>query len=247
MCFERSDQMNCLITGASLGIGHNLAYKFASLGYNLFLTYYTNKNLCIKLQKELESKYQIKCYIEKCDLKKEEDIKNVIDSFQKKLGKLNILVNNADTYADEILDNKTKESFMETLEVNVVGTFLMIKYSSKIMDNGMIINMSSTDGIDTYNEYNLDYAISKAAIIQMTKSMSLIFKGIKTIAIAPNWVKTESTMSVDKSFLDSELKRIGQKELIEIDTVVDKIIDAINNPNIKSGEVIRIETNERIN
>ena len=247
MCFERSGQMNCLITGASLGIGHSLAYKFASLGYNLFLTYYTNKDLCIKLQKELESKYKIKCYIKKCDLKKEEDIKNVIDSFQKKLGKLNILINNADTYADEILDNKTKESFMETLEVNVVGTFLMIKYSSKIMDNGMIINMSSTDGIDTYNEYNLDYAISKAAIIQMTKSMSLILKGIKTIAIAPNWVKTESTMSVDKSFLDSELKRIGQKELIEIDTVVDKIIDAINNPNIKSGEVIRIETNERIN
>ena len=100
--------------------------------------------------------------------------------------------------------------------------------------------MASTDGIDTYSIYNLDYAISKAGIIQLTKSMSLIFPNIKTIAIAPNWVNTESTMEINEEYLKQELKRIGQEKLIKVDTVTDKIISIINNKNIKSGEVIKI-------
>ena len=133
---------------------------------------------------------------------------------------------------------------MRVLEVNVVGTFLMTKYAIKIMKDGIVINMASTDGIDTYNEYNLDYAVSKAGIIQMTKCLSLIDKNIKFIAIAPNWVNTESTMEVDKNYLAMELKRIGQKELIDIETVVDKIISVINDKNIKSGDVIKIYENK---
>ena len=87
---------------------------------------------------------------------------------------------------------------------------------------------------------NLDYAISKAGIIQLTKSMSLIFSNIKTIARAPNWVNTESTMEINEEYLKQELKRIGQEKLIKVDTVTDKIISIINNKNIKSGEVIKI-------
>ena len=70
--------------------------------------------------------------------------------------------------------------------------------------------------------------------------MSLIFPNIKTIAIAPNWVETESTLEIDKTYLENELKRIGQEKLISIDTVSNKIIDIIKNNNIKSGEVIKI-------
>ena len=128
---------------------------------------------------------------------------------------------------------------MQVLEVNVVGTFLMTKYLIENIED-FVINMSSTDGIDTYSIYNLDYAISKSAIIQLTKSMSLIFSNIKTIAIAPNWVETESTLEIDKTYLENELKRIGQEKLISIDTVSNKIIDIIKNNNIKSGEVIKI-------
>ena len=128
---------------------------------------------------------------------------------------------------------------MQVLEVNVVGTFLMTKYLIENIKD-FVINMSSTDGIDTYSIYNLDYAISKSAIIQLTKSMSLIFPNIKTIAIAPNWVETESTLEIDKTYLENELKRIGQEKLISIDTVSNKIIDIIKNNNIKSGEVIKI-------
>lgn len=167
--------MNCLITGASLGIGAKLAIRMASLNYNLFLTYYSNKNLIEKVREEIISKYNVKCYIKKCDLAREDDIKELIQEFKDKLGKLDILVNNAATYNDNLLDNKTKLEFMNVLEVNVVGTFLVTKYALDIMNKeAIIINMASTDGIDTYNIYNLDYAVSKAGIIQMTKSLALI-------------------------------------------------------------------------
>ena len=106
--------------------------------------------------------------------------------------------------------------------------------------NSIIINMASTDGIDTYSIYNIDYAVSKAGIIQLTKSFSLILNNIKSIAIAPNWVATPSTIKMNQDYLKTELKRLKQNRLISIDTVTNKIIQVINDKNIKSGEVITI-------
>lgn len=222
--------MNCLITGASYGIGKNLAIKFAKLGYNLFLTYYTNEELCKKIQTEIQTKYNVKCIIKKLDLSNENSIKESIKVFKEHYNSLDILINNASTYCDNLIMDKTKNEFMKVLEVNVVGTFLITKYLHHLMNkNSIIINMSSTDGINTYNEYNIDYSVSKAAIIQLTKSLSYIYKEQKVIAVAPNWVKTESTNKVNKDFLEKELKRINQKELISVDKVTDKIIQIINN------------------
>lgn len=233
--------MNCLITGASLGIGRELALKFASLGHNLFLTYFNNKEQAIKLKKEIENKYKVKCYIEYLDLKKEETIKKIITLFKEKLGNIDILINNASTSKDNLFFDKTKEEFSEVLEVNIIGTFLMSQYAVKIMNKkSIIINMASTDGIDTYNIYNIDYAVSKAGIIQLTKSMALILKNIKIIAIAPNWVLTESTKEMNQEYLKEELKRIGQEQLITKEKVVEVIINVINDNTIRSGEVIKI-------
>lgn len=228
--------MDCLITGASLGIGRELAIKMASLGYNLYLTYYSNLELINKLKIEIEKKYKVKCKIKKCDLSLEEDIKELF----KDIESLDVLVNNAATYEDNLIEDIGKSQFMKVLEVNVVGTFLVSRYAlDKLSENGVIVNMSSTDGIDTYSRYNTSYAVSKAGIIQLTKSLA-ISTNKKVIAIAPNWVDTESTKMVDKNYLESELKRIGQERLIEVERVVDIIIDSINNQDIKSGDVIKI-------
>lgn len=238
--------MNCLITGASLGIGHDLALKMASLNYDLLLTYNKNEEGCRKLQQEIISKYKVNCFIEKCNLISEQDIKKVIDRFQKKFGNIDVLVNNASVSKDNLIEDKTKKEFMEVLEVNLVGTFLMSKYvSSFIKKGGVIINMSSTDGIDTYSIYNIDYAVSKAGIIQLTKSFALSFPEFRTIAVAPNWVDTESTREMSQEYLQEELKRIGQSQLISKEKVIDEIIHIIVDKSIKSGSLIRIEEEEK--
>ena len=234
--------MNCLITGASTGIGHDLALKLASQNYNLLLTYNSNELLCKKLQKEIKNSYNIKCFIEKCDLRNEEDIKHIISTFQNKLGKLDVLVNNASVSHDNLIIDKTKEEFMDVLNVNLIGTFLMSKYAINILNNNsIIINMTSTDGIDTCSLYNIDYSASKAGIIQLTKVFALSYNNFRTVAIAPNWVDTESTREMDEKYLQDELIRIDQKRLISKEEVIKKIIHIIVDKNIKSGSLIRID------
>ena len=234
--------MNCLITGAGIGIGRSLALKLASLGNNIYITYLTNEVKTKELQKEIINNYSIQCYIKKCDLRSEEEIKLVIEDFYNKLGNIDLLINNASVSHDDLIGNKTKEEFMDVLEVNLVGYFLMTKYAVNYMKNdSIVINMSSTDGIDTQSIYNIDYAASKAGIISLTKSFALTYSNIKFISIAPNWVDTESTREMNQEYLKEELKRINQKELITIDYVVNKIIHIIVDKNIKNGSLIRID------
>ncbi len=233
--------MNCLITGSSIGIGRSLAIKLASLNNNVYITYLSNELKAKELQKEIIKNYNVQCFIKKCDLRSEEEIINVVNDFKNKLGNINLLVNNASISHDNLIIDKTKEQFMDVLNVNLVGTFLMTKYAISDMNEGIVINMASTDGIDTQSIYNIDYSASKAGIISLTKSFALSYQNIKFISIAPNWVDTESTREMNQDYLNKELKRINQKKLITIDNVVNKIIHTIVDKNIKSGDLIRID------
>ena len=233
--------MNCLITGASVGIGKSLALKLASLNNNIYITYLSNEIKAKELQEQIINNYHVKCFIKKCDLRNEENIKNVINDFYNKLGNIDLLINNASISHDNLIVDKTKKEFMNVLEVNLVGTFLMTKHSLNYMKDGIVINMSSTDGIDTESIYNIDYASSKAGIISLTRCFALTRQDIKFVSIAPNWVDTESTREMNQEYLKEELKRINQKELIKVDYVVNKIIHIIGDKNIKSGSLIRID------
>ena len=123
-----------------------------------------------------------------------------------------------------------------------MGCFLCNQIYSRYIDNGLIINISSTDGIDTYSEYSIGYSISKAGIINMSKSIS-ISTGNKILCICPNWIDTSSTRSMNKEYLDSELIRIGQDRLITLDEFIDGF-DKIVNGNFNSGDIFRIDVKE---
>ena len=174
------------------------------------------------------------------DVTNEEEIVDISN----KIDNIDLLINLSAISKDNNYLDKTKEEFMKVLEVNLVGMFLVIKhFSKKINNNGLIINMSSTDGIDTYNELSIDYSASKAGIISLTKTFSLIFDNIKVISIAPNWVNTSSVKEMNQEYLKDELKRIGQPRLIEVEELTEKINELINSNDLVSGEVYRIEGN----
>lgn len=220
-----------LITGASKGIGNTLA--------NILYRYHAS---IIGIYNK--TKFKAPFITFKCDLKKENDIKKLFNFIKDKYGKLDCLINCASVSIDNDLYEKSKKEFMEVLEVNLVGTFLMCKYASFLMERGVIINISSTDAIDTYNVYNMDYAASKAGIINLTKSLALKLPYIKICALAPNWIDTESTREMDPEFLKSELERIGQKKLLTKEEVALKIIELIINDDYISGSVVRMDVNE---
>ena len=232
-----------LVTGTSRGVGCAIVNYFASLGVNIIMTYHDKKNEIIKLENELEEKYHVNVDSYYLDLSDEKSVKELSRNVKNKYQKIDYLVNNASISLDSYLFDKTKKEFMNVLETNVVGTFLMIKYFDEIVD-GYIFNMSSTDGIDTGSIYSIDYNASKAAINSLTKTFSLESNNT-IISICPNWIDTESTREMDKDYLDSELKRIKQNKLIGV-SVIPKVIDDCINNKVPTGSLIRIEGDEDV-
>ena len=141
---------------------------------------------------------------------------------------------------DNDIYDKSKDEFIKVLEVNLVGTFLTCKYASQIMDKGVIVNVSSTNANDTYNILSMDYDASKAGVTNLSKNLANRFPNLRVVALEPNWVDTDSTLEMDQEYLQNELKRVKQKELLTKEEVAAKIIEIIINDNIVSGSVVRM-------
>lgn len=228
-----------LITGASFGIGKEIATTFAKENYNVIITYKNSKKESLILSEELSLKYNIECTSYYLDITKENSIKKLYKNIIKKYKNIDILINNAavDNY-DNLLDKKTKD-IKNVINTNLIGTFLMIKYYELNKNKGTIISLASTDGINTYTPERFEYCASKAAIINMTKSLSMALKN-KIYSISPNWVKTESVLEMNPNELKKELKRINQKNLIDPIIISNKIKEIITK-DIPTGENIIIE------
>lgn len=228
-----------LITGCALGIGREMALELARDGYNIIGTYNTSLDEVKKLKTRIEA-IGVNFEYYKLDLRNEEEIKNFCNDVRIKYNKIDVLVNNAAKSIDNSFNDKTKEEFMEVLEVNLVGPFLMIKNLYNIMNNGVIINISSTDGINTYSVLNMDYSASKAGLINLTKSIALELNDIRVYAICPNWVNTESIRNMSQEYLKVEMQRVGQNKLIEPKEVAKKVIELIES-NLNSGSIVIME------
>ena len=227
-----------LITGCNRGIGKEIVNYFANFGVNIIMTYHDKKDDTIKLEDDIKEKYHVNVESFYLDLSSEESVKNLYNEISNKYQKIDYLINNAALSLDNDIFDKNHDEFMSVLEVNVVGTFLMMKYFDKMVD-GFIFNMSSTDGIDTGSIYSVDYNASKAGINSITKTFSMVSSN-KIIGICPNWVDTISTSEMDSNYLQSELERIGQTKLISAKTIPKVIDDCIKN-DITTGTIIRIE------
>ena len=233
-----------LVTGAGTGIGAATAIMFAKNGYNVIIHYNKSYEEALKVDEECK-KYGIDTLLVKADIANEIEIKEMIDKILIKYSKIDVLINNAGIAIDTLFSDKTKENFMKTLEVNLVGTFLVSKYVSEIMlknKYGRIINISSTNGIDKYFPMCLDYDASKAGIISLTHNLALQLKPyINVNCIAPGWIGTENELKdVDLEYIKSEeekifVGRIGKPEEVASLALflASKEADYINNEVIK--------------
>lgn len=235
-----------LITGSSKGIGAACAIELAKNNCNVVINYNNSFEEANKIKEEC-LKYNVQVLVIKADISKEEEVINMVEEIKKNFGKIDILVNNAGIAIDTLFQDKTKENFMKTLEVNLVGTFLVSKYISEIMlknKYGKIINITSTNGIDKYFPMCLDYDASKAGIISLTHNLAFqLAPYVNVNAVAPGFIATESELKdFDKEFLDLEtdkifLKRLGNPE--DIAHLVTFL--ASDNSNYINNEIIRID------
>lgn len=228
-----------IITGCSKGIGKEIALELARDGYDIIGTYNTSIKEMSNLKIRIEA-IGVNFYSYKLNLLNEEEINNFCNNIKKEFKKIDVLVNNAALSMDNNFLDKTSKEFIDILKVNLVSPFLLIQRLYSIMDNGVIISISSTDGINTYSKLNMDYSASKAGLINLTKSLSLELENIRIYSICPNWVNTESIREMNFEYLKSELDRIGQKELIDPKDIAKKVIKLIES-NMKSGSIVVME------
>ena len=201
-----------LVTGSARGIGRAIIKELASSGYDCVINYNTSKEEALLLKKEIE-KLNVRSLVVKCDISKEDEVDEMFNLIEKELGGVDILINNAAIDLPNLFTNKKVEDFKRTLDVNVLGSYIVSKRAYKHMrDNnyGRVINISSTNGINTYYPMGLEYDASKAALISLTHNLSIQFAPFATVnAIAPGFIGTESELDgYDEDFMKSELEKI---------------------------------------
>ena len=205
-----------MITGATRGIGKQIALTLANEGYNIVLNYRTENDELKQLKNEIESK-KVKCLTVQGDVTNFEDCKQMIESGIKEFRKIDVLVNNAGITKDMLLARMKEEDFKQVIDVNLVGTFNMTKNVISYMmkaRNGKIINISSVVGI-AGNAGQTNYSASKAGIIGFTKSLAkeVASRNILVNAVAPGFIETNMTDVLKQEVKDEIAKNIPLKRM----------------------------------
>ncbi len=202
-----------LITGAAKGIGKAIALELAKHKYDIVINYRSSNELANSLQKQISETYGVRCLALQADVSKEEQVDKMVSEIEEKLGHVDILINNAAIDLSNLFHLKTADEFRKTLDVNVVGAYNCARrvYRNMIHNEyGRIINISSTNGINTYYPMCFDYDASKAALISLTHNLAFeCAPYVNVNAIAPGFIGTESELDgYDEEFLKSEQEKI---------------------------------------
>lgn len=199
-----------LVTGSSRGIGKATIIEFASKGYNVVINYCKSKTKAEELKKYVENEFKIKALCIKADVSNETEVKNMIDTIISEFGRIDVLVNNAGIVYDRNFDEITIDEFKRTLEVNVLGAFIVAREVSKYMKKGSsIVNVSSTNGTKTISPECLDYNISKIGLQSLTRDLAFQFKpNIRVNAIAIGWADTDMNKDLPKDYIKDEKSKI---------------------------------------
>ena len=213
-----------LITGASSEVGMAISNILARNNINIIIHYNSNYNSALELEKNIKEKYDVETLIIKADLTKEEDINKLIEKSLNKFKKIDILINNAALDKPNLFEEKNSTDFKEILNVNLIAPFLLSQKIGQIMTQnkyGKIINITSTNGIDTYYPMCLDYDASKAGLISLTHNLALEFKPYVNVnAIAPGWIKIKKdTENLDEDYIKSEEEKIFKERFGNVDEI----------------------------
>lgn len=202
-----------LITGGAKGIGKAIALELAKHGYDIVINYLTSIQDAQILKDKIIEKYGVRCLAIQADVSKEDEVDKMISLIEDKLGGVDILVNNAAIDLSNLFHLKNAKEFRKTLDVNVVGAFNCSKRVYRRMlekEYGRIINISSTNGINTYYPMCIDYDASKAALISLTHNLAFEYAPyINVNCIAPGFIGTENELDgYDEQFLQEEIEKI---------------------------------------
>ena len=209
---------NALITGASRGIGREIAITLAKEGCNVIINYNKSEEKAKELVKLIKEKYKVSAYEFKCDISNEKDADQLVEFAYSKLDKIDILINNAGICIDKEFSDRTVGDFLKTFSLNTFGVFYLSKKIGERMYNakyGKIVNVSSNNSINGFYPTTIDYDASKSALNSITKNLAIEFSPYVNVnAVAPGWIDTDMNKNVlTEDIKDLEAQRILKKRI----------------------------------
>jgi 3-oxoacyl-[acyl-carrier protein] reductase len=201
-----------IVTGASRGIGRSIAEEFARAGADVVVNY--NKTPAQELVQLAESLGR-KAIAVQADVSSVADCEKLIDEAMKAFGKIDVLVNNAGITRDTLLMRMDEAAWDAVLDTNLKSAFATCKAASKHMMKaraGSIINMASVSGLMGLAG-QANYAASKAGLIGFTKTIAreLAPRGIRANVIAPGFITSDMTATLDEKMKEQVLSQIPLK------------------------------------
>lgn len=233
------------ITGATRGIGKQIAITLSENGYDICLNYRKKNDELLNTKKEIENN-GVKCFTTQGDVSNYEDCQRMVEEIIKEHGQIDVLVNNAGITKDSLILRMSKEDFNSVIDVNLTGTFNVTKnvipYMMKAR-SGRIINISSVVGISG-NAGQINYAASKAGVIGFTKSLAkeVASRNILVNAVAPGFIQTQMTDVLKDSVKEEIAKNIPLKKLGTAEDVA-KVVKflASEDSSYITGQVINVD------
>ena len=239
--------MVVLVTGSSRGIGAATIKEFAKKGYNVVINYNNSLQSALVLQDEIKE-YGVKSLILKCDISNEEDVKEMVNTIMEEFGSIDVLVNNAGIAIDTTFEDKTVSNFRRTLDVNLIGPFVLSRLVGDIMyknKKGAIINVSSTNGIDTTYPESVDYDASKAALISLTHNLAKEYAPyVRVNTICPGWVNTDMNKDLTIGFIEEEKQKILLNRFAKAEEIAD-VIYKISTSTYMNDSIIRVDGGQK--
>ncbi len=235
-----------LVTGSSRGIGKAIATDFAAKGYNVIINYKNSSKEAQNLKEELEKVYNINALTIKADVSNENEVQNMLKVILNEFGKIDVLVNNAGIAIDKDFEERTVEDWKTTLNTNLIAPFIVSKYVGAEMvkcKSGKIINISSTNGINTFFPTSIDYDASKAGLINLTHNLAIQFAPyINVNCVAPGWVNTDMNKELPKELIEEETNKIYKKRFAEPEEIA-KVVTflASEDADFINDEVIKVD------
>ena len=190
-----------IVTGASRGIGRNIAYNLAVNGYDDIANYNNSEQEAIKLKEDLKSQ-GIDIDIFKANVSKRADVKKLVDFAIEKYNKIDVLINNAGIAQEKLFTDITDEEFDNMMKVNLYSVFYTTQEAARYMireHSGCIINISSIYGISG-GSCEVHYSMAKAGVDGMTKALAkeLGPSNIRVNSVAPGAIDTDMNKNVSE-------------------------------------------------
>jgi len=209
---------NVLITGASRGIGAEIARVLAKNGLKVWINYKSNAELADKLKEEIEADGGSAAVIG-FDVTDEEAFVDAIKTIVEADGELSYLVNNAGITNDKLAMRMSVEDFKKVIDANLTSTFIGCREALKVMSKkrfGAVVNVASIVA-ESGNIGQANYVASKGGVIAMTKTFALegAARNIRFNSITPGFIKTDMTENLPEKVKEELLKKIPLKRMAE--------------------------------